>query len=300
MKIGEYVRHPALIARKLRWRMLYSLGQRDVTVDSYNGRLTFDSRDKLIGKYLYIHRAYELAYIERTLGILEHDGYLDPGARGTGTLLDVGANIGMICIALLLQGNFERAVAVEPSPRNLRLLHRNVVQNGLGERVLRLPYALSAADGELELELSEYNSGDNRIRHTSAGGAWGEDRREVVRVPVRTLDGALAEHGVDPAAVRLAWVDIQGHEGFFLDGARATLGAGVPVVSEFWPYGIERSGMTRAEYSRIVNELFTHFYHLRAGDAEKFPASRIDSLFDVYPSPRAMCEVIFVNDGAGR
>ena len=122
----------------------------------------------------------------------------------------------------------------------------------------------------------------------------------MVTVPVRTLDELLAEQGVNARDVRLAWVDIQGHEGFFLDGARATLagggGGGAPVVSEFWPYGILRSGMTRAEYGRIAGELFTHFYHLHDSAAEKLPIAMIDSLFDMYPAPKEMCEVIFVND----
>jgi FkbM family methyltransferase len=296
MKLGKYLRDPGRIARKLRWRMLYNGEPRDVTVASYNGLLTFDSRDKLIGKYLYVDRAYERRYIESTLGVLERDGYLAPDSKRDGVLLDIGANIGMICIALLGQRRFARAVAVEPSPRNLRLLEHNVEQNSLRERITIVPCALSSAEGELELELSEYNSGDNRIRHDASSGAWREERREVVRVPVRTLDGALAERGVAARDVRLAWVDIQGHEGYFLSGARATLAEGAPVVSEFWPYGILRSGMTRAEYCGIASELFTHFYHMSAAGAEKFPIRAIDPLFDRYSTPKEMCEVIYVND----
>ncbi len=296
MKLGKYLRDPGRIGRKLRWRRLYEGEPRDVTVDSYNGTLTFHSRDKLIGKYLYVDRAYERRYIESALGVLERDGYLPVGADD-GFLLDVGANIGMICIALLRQHRFARAVAVEPSPRNLRLLEHNVAQNGLVDRVTIVPCALSSESGEMELELSEYNSGDNRIRHDASSGAWREDRREVVRVPVRTLDEVLTEHGVKPRDVRLAWVDIQGHEGFFLRGARVTLAAGAPVVSEFWPYGILRSGMTRAEYVDTVRRLFTHFYHVHGGAADKLPIAKLDALFDLYAAPREMCEVIFVNEG---
>ena len=300
MKLGKYLRDPGRIARKLRWRKLYNGEPRDVTVESYNGILTFDSRDKLIGKYLYVDRAYERRYIESALGVLEREGYPVANGESEGVLLDVGANIGMICIALLEQRRFARAIAAEPSPRNLRLLEHNVAQNGLSDRITIVPCALSSANGELELELSEYNSGDNRIRHDASSGAWREDRREVVKVPVRTLDAVLAERGVDARDVRLAWVDIQGHEGFFLDGARATLAAGAPVVSEFWPYGILRSGMARARYGAIVGEIFTHFFHLRATGAEKLPIARIDALFDEYAAPKEMCEVIFVNDRARR
>jgi FkbM family methyltransferase len=295
MRFARYLRDPSLAVRKLQWYRLYSGPPRDVTVDSYNGRLTFDSRDKLIGKYLYVDRAYERRYIEDALGVLERDGYVRRDGRGT--VLDVGANIGMICIALLTHGWFGSAVAFEPAPRNLRLLERNAVQNGCADRIIRLPYALSARADELELELSEYNSGDNRIRHSRVEGAWQEDRREVVRVPVRTLDGALADARVDPGDVRLAWVDIQGHEGQFFQGARRLLACGaVPVVSEFWPYAILRSGMTQADYVRTVSELFTHFYHLTDDGVEKLPIARIDALFARYAAPKENTQVILVRD----
>jgi FkbM family methyltransferase len=294
MRFARYLRDPSLALRKVQWYRLYAGPRRDVTVDCYNGRLTFDSRDKLIGKYLYVDRAYERPYLETALRALERDGYLR--RDGSGTLLDVGANIGMICVALLRHGWFDRAVAFEPAPPNLRLLEMNVAQNGFDGRILRLPYALSSRDGELELELSDYNSGDNRIRHSAAGGAWREDRREVVRVPVRTLDGALRDTGIEPREIRLAWVDIQGHEGQFFHGARQTLACGAPVVSEFWPYAILRSGMTREAYVRIVSEMFTHFYHLTDAGTEKLPIARLDALFPRYAAPKENTQVILVRD----
>jgi FkbM family methyltransferase len=292
MGLAKYVRRPSLLAKKLRWLALYAGPRRDVTVDTYNGRLTFDSRDKLIGKYLFVNRAYERAYLEGALGVLARDGYL--ARDGQGTVLDVGANIGMISIALLRHGWFARAVAVEPSPQNLRLLAHNVAQNDLAERITRLPYALSSTDGERTLELSEYNSGDNRIRHRAAPGAWHEDRRRTVQVPVRTLDAALAEARVDARDVRLVWVDIQGHEGWFFQGAAATLAHRMPVVSELWPYGILRSGMTREDYVSTVARRFTHFYRLEPGGAVKRPIAEVDALFTSHAAPKAMCEVIFL------
>jgi FkbM family methyltransferase len=294
MRFARYLRDPSLAVRKLQWQRLYSGPRRDITVDSYNGCLTFDSRDKLIGKYLYVDRAYERQYLEQALGILERDGYLRRDGRGT--VLDVGANIGMICIALLKHGWFDRAVAFEPAPRNLQLLEHNAVQNGCANRIVRLPYALSACDGELELELSEYNSGDNRIRHSRTGGAWQEDHRDVVRVPVRTLDGALEAAHVNRDELRLAWVDIQGHEGQFFQGARATLARGIPVVSEFWPYAILRSGMSRGEYMRTVAELFTHFYHLTDAGVDKLPIAHLDAFFVRYAAPKENAQVILVRD----
>ncbi len=291
MRLTQYVAHPGLLLGKLRWQMLYAGPRRDVTVDTWNGRLTFDSRDKLIGKYLLVHRAYERRYIERALAVLERDGWL---ARG-GTLLDVGANIGMICIALLRHRWFDRAIAFEPAPNNLRLLEHNIAQNGLTDRVVRCPVALSSSEGEMELELSDYNSGDNRLRVHAAKGAWHEDRRATVHVPVRRLDDALAEQP-DHRDVRLIWLDIQGHEGRFFEGAENTLVRGIPVVSEFWPYGILRSGTTRQSYMNTVTRLFTHVYVLSGDAIGKQPVSAVDSLFDTCAAPKAMREVVFVRE----
>lgn len=293
MRLTQYVAHPGLLAGKLRWQLLYAGPRRDVTVDTWNGRLTFDSRDKLIGKYLYVQRAYERRYIEHALAALERDGWL---VRG-GTLLDVGANIGMICIALLRHGWFDRAIAFEPAPSNLRLLEHNVAQNGLTERIACRRMALSSAEGEMDLELSEYNSGDNRLRATAAAGAWHEDRRATVRVPVRRLDDALDR--AEQSDVRLIWLDIQGHEGKFFEGASSTLARGVPVVSEFWPYGILRSGTTRDSYMATVARLFTHVYVLSGDAVERQPVSAVDALFDTCAAPKAMREVVFVREPRG-
>jgi FkbM family methyltransferase len=241
---------------------------------------------------LYVQHAYERRYIERAMALLERDGRL---ARG-GTVLDVGANLGMICIALLRHGFFQRAVAFEPAPGNVRLLEQNVAQNGLGDRIVRLPVALSSATGEMELELSEYNSGDHRLRQRAEPGAWQEDRRATVRVPVRPLDDVLFERPELGEDVRLIWLDIQGHEGRFFEGARQAVLRGTPVVSEFWPYGILRSGTSRSAYVRLVQELFTHAYELGAGAPVKHPASAIDGMFDRYAAPKAMRELVFVRE----
>src|SRR6266702_4494260 len=108
------------ITRRLYWWLTYLGPRRDITVDTFNGLLTVDSKDWLIGKYLYVNRSYEAREMQRTITLLQQEGYL--GATGGGVLLDVGANIGMTCIALLKHGYFQRAIAFEPAPTSYRLL----------------------------------------------------------------------------------------------------------------------------------------------------------------------------------
>ncbi len=285
------------LSRRLRWLLIYSGPRRDVTVRTSNALLTFDSKDWLIGKCLYVKRSYEAEETHRVTTLLKKEGYLPEAGGGRALVLDVGANIGMICIALLKDRYFERALAFEPAPDSYRLLAHNVKQNGLDERILHFPYALSSLEGEVEMELSTDNSGDHRVRHCKTAGFFREERRRTLKAQATTLDRFLAERpALNRDAVALVWLDIQGHEGRFFQGAAGLLGRGVPVVSEFWPYAIERSGMSRADYLGIASNLFTHFYLPQGGGFEKFPIAGLGHLFNAYSAPRQMCQMVLVRD----
>jgi FkbM family methyltransferase len=284
----------AEIWRRLRWWLVYIGPRRDVTVDTLNGRLTLDSKDWLIGKYLYVRGNHDWGGIQGAVELLRKEGYLD--LERDETVLNVGANIGMTCIGLLKAGYFERAIAFEPAPNTYRLLVHNISQNGLQDRIQHFPFALSSVEGELDLELNHDNSGDNRIRQTNSSGAFREERRQTVKVPVKTLDHLLESSSLKDQKVDLVWVDIQGHEGHFFQGAHHFLSQGIPVVSEFWPYGIGRSGVSSSEFCRVASELFSHFYGPADGRVQKLPISELKGLFDAYSAPRATCDLIFVNE----
>src|SRR6185369_137257 len=147
---------------------------------------------------------------------------------------------------MLKQRYFRRAIAIEPSADTFALLQRNILQNGLTGSIDAHCCAVSDTPGEMFLELSENNTGDHRLRTAAAlPGRLGEEHRQTVRVSVQRLDDLLADP-VQRARIGLIWVDIQGHEGQFFDGAREILASGAPVVSEFWPYGIRRAGFDAA------------------------------------------------------
>jgi FkbM family methyltransferase len=282
--------------RRIRWKLIYYGPRREITLDVFNGLLTFDSKDWVIGRQLYVNRTYEPALIQRIPELLRQEGYLPERPRGT--LVDVGANIGMTCIAMLKHGYFEKAIAFEPAPNSYRLLVHNINQNGLGGRILHYPFALSSAEGELELELSHNNSGDHRLRHSQATGNLREEKRPVLKVLVKTLDQVLADHpNLNGEDVALVWADIQGHEGQFLKGAARLLGRGIPAVCEFWPYAIGRSGVSPPDFCGIVSSLFTHFYVLHEEQLEgKQPIAGLEALFDAYTGPEGWCNLVLVRD----
>ena len=293
--------HPLLFRarrayRKLRWTMLRGgpgRTPRILTVSTANGTLSFSNMDLHNARALYVQRAWESDLLEATSRVLREE--VAPTRPGANLLVEAGANIGMICIAMLKHGDFREAVAIEPDPLNFELLERNIRQNGLADRIHPVPCALSASSGEAELERSESNFGDHRVRVQSDRKAlMGEDGRATLRVPMRSLDDVLEAEGIEPGRIGLVWVDVQGYEGHLFRGARRTLAGGSPVLSEFWPYGIQRSGIDRDSYAELLRSLFQRLAVFDAAGRQFVPhdLSRIEELFDRTSGPEQYLELL--------
>ncbi len=296
--IGQRIRRAY---RKMRWEMVRGgpgRTPRILTVPTANGLLSFSNMDLHNARALYVQRAWELDLITRSVDYLRREGHV--GRSGADILLDVGANIGMICIAMLKRDYFREAIAIEPNPQNFALLTWNIEQNGFQDRIRAFPYAMSDASGEVEMEISEENFGDHRVRaeRTLGPALMKEEGRHTARVSARTLDDLLAvEAAVDPGRIGLIWADIQGFEGHFFRGARQTLSHGAPVLSEFWPYGIRRAGLDRDRYAAIVRSLFARIVIVDAasGRFEVRDTGAVADLFDANSEPHQQLEIIFLS-----
>jgi FkbM family methyltransferase len=159
-------------------------------------------------------------------------------------VLEIGANIGTETVSLLMRHGVKRVVAIEPDAENVRFLRANLALNGVQDRVAIYEMALSDADGTVVLERSRDNWGDHRVR---VGGAFGPDLhyeglRTTTEVTARRLDSLVDVGEVDLDEIDLVWMDAQGHEGHILSGAERLLAARVPIVTEYWPYGLARVG----------------------------------------------------------
>lgn len=158
--------------------------------------------------------------------------------REGGTYIDVGANIGLTTIPIA--GNpLVACHACEPSPANLTQLRRNLALNDCSTVTVH-PVAVCAEDGDLTLELSAGDSGDNRIRtNGNSNGALRESSRQTVTVPGRRLDALIPQPIRRPLVVKM---DVQGAEPFVVAGGRCVLAHADLVSLEFWPYGLQRLG----------------------------------------------------------
>jgi FkbM family methyltransferase len=155
-----------------------------------------------------------------------------------GIYIDVGANIGLTTIPIA-RNTSVRCLAFEPEPNNFGNLQRNVANNCPGANVTLFQCALFDRNTSLDLELSEGNLGDHRLKlNHDLNGSLGEHRRSSISIRAERLDDLVSEWQGDLAAK----IDAQGAEPFIVSGGAKVLARAGLLILEFWPYGINRLG----------------------------------------------------------
>lgn len=159
--------------------------------------------------------------------------------------VDIGANIGTHTVYALKKCNVNSAVCFEPDKKNAKLLRANIFLNGFGHEVDLFEIALTNQSGSVEMELSNVNYGDHRIKASSGSSvSFGEEyERKFLFVPAISLNDLVKESNINWSNA-LVWMDTQGHEGNIFDGGREFMKSSLApkyIVSEFWPYGLERA-----------------------------------------------------------
>lgn len=103
---------------------------------------------------------------------LTEDEYRTKGLNLYGTALDIGAYLGGVTIALLVDNPALRVTAVEPLPENVNLIYRNLLQNGVADRCTVIAGAVGI--GEVTIRF-RYTGSENDRHHAFVGNAYGSD-----------------------------------------------------------------------------------------------------------------------------
>jgi FkbM family methyltransferase len=225
-----------------------------LAINNFNEKYIVNSNDKVIGRSLYVNGSFEFDIFLHTLEILKNK-------IKTETLVDIGANIGSICIPAVKRGIFKNCLAIEPEPYNFDLLTKNIFINGCSNKIQTFNIALSQFDNEkIKLELSENNYGDHRIRSNSTEkNYYNEDKRKIIDIEIKKLDTVVQDS--DPKET-LFWMDVQGYEGFVLEGGVNILSKKPPLVIEFWPYGLDRFNSYNLLKKNLNKLNYTNCYNL--------------------------------------
>lgn len=140
------------------------------------------------------------------------DGYgaITRYAEKPGTILDLGANTGLVARWLRHRYPAARLICVEPEHENLALLVRNV-------------------DGTAEVIGACIGARERRVALTSSTGAWGYRMTgEPGETPVVTMDRLIAEHDLD--RIDVLKCDIEGAEAELFEDAPWMNRVGMAVV----------------------------------------------------------------------
>jgi FkbM family methyltransferase len=182
------------------------------------------------GMLFYVRpRTYDiLNFVARPDGIIAHvEGIAR--SRPDGVFVDVGANMGVLTIALARSvGPNGRVVSIEPAPDNFKNLEANVRLNKC-TNVVQLNFACSSSDyaGALLAPLDRRSTG-----LYSLGGSIYELSQDSVAAQVRRLDGLLRSLNVK--RIDLLKIDVEGAETEVLIGAGDYLSDCGEVIFEAW------------------------------------------------------------------
>jgi FkbM family methyltransferase len=157
-------------------------------------------------------------------------------SRAGGTILDVGANIGLYTVACAhAAGDRGRLIALEPGPRTFRKLTETCALLEL-TNVTLLQLAAGRASGTALL----VSDRSKRDVHQHLVDARPHDPEGDVQVESRRLDDVC---GPDADAVTLMKIDVEGHELEVLAGAERILTNGsVQVIVEFSAAALAAAG----------------------------------------------------------
>ena len=208
-----------------------------LTVDCGDHVMSVSPSD-YIGRKVFRKGHFERDHVDRLLAVLRERGL----QRCGDVLLELGGNIGTQTVYFALSGAYRKIIAVEPDPRNVKLLARNIAENNLADCITLVTCAAGDRDGHVDFHQHAANHGKGSV--LGAGGG-----KLKISVPVKPVTQILSEADIDAAQVGLIWMDIEGYEPVACRSMTPLMARRVPLYMEFTPafYGPEQAAEFRRQ-----------------------------------------------------
>jgi FkbM family methyltransferase len=186
------------------------------------------------------------------------------------TLLDIGANIGLLTLNVLAETPAARIFACEPSPTSVATLAKTLAANRLEDRVTLVREAFSRENGVAEFTVHEAwtSSADGFLHTRRMSGA------RSVEVPTQTVDDWWTAAG--RPAIDVVKMDTEGSELWILEGAARFLSECAPTVFlEICPLNLHVYPHTAHD---VLAWFMAHGYDLHALDGRRATHETFDTL----------------------
>jgi len=184
-----------------------------------------------------------------------HWGIYDPllkYVRDGGTIVDIGANIGIFTIRAARQFPKSKVISYEPLQENFRLLKENIDFNNLRERVVPINLAVAGGKGEVDFFIHNQDSGGGSIyRH-------GDDETiKLVKVKTVSLVDVFESNGITECDFMK--MDCEGSEEEILYNAPSDIIRKIRNLTIEWHDDLSKLGFKKFERFLINNGYQVNF-----------------------------------------
>jgi len=232
--------------------------------------------------YLFIFSLYIVSTLKRNRKEGDFLHFLSL-LNGNSTVLDIGANIGVMSIYLARKFPDSDVFSFEPVPDNLHALHRLIRFFKL-KNITVFETALGNFEGTAEIVLPEQNHVKfHGLSHIKDIAGTEKDTGLRYQVPMHMLDKMVEMQSLVKPLAGIK-IDVENYEFFVLEGAKNLLEKYKPIIyAELW------DNKNRENCMGLLTEIGYQIFVLENGVLVKFEASKHHTqnfFFQISPEPK--------------
>jgi hypothetical protein len=233
--------------------------------------------DRFISRSTFVNGAYDYYLVEKSLRYLKKSFIKE-------TFIDIGANIGTVCIPTIFNNLFKNSLAIEPITEIFRTLKVNVLMNNLENKIQCLNYCIFSKNNiPISFKKNINNFGDTRFGYKSKYNNLFPSKN------VKCLDYFLKTVNPNRSLIK---IDVQGAETDVLLGAKNFLSYSPPIILEFEPYYM---GDKNYEIIyKIIVKNYRNYYNLNENNNNKYNLNELEELFLKLKSKKGGTNILFV------
>jgi FkbM family methyltransferase len=279
--------------KSLKWDIYNKLGG-TLTVSTEWFKIKLSAKDEALSKEIYFTGEYSFGEIDKAINYLKQAQLFT-----SGTLLDIGANIGHVTLYCLARNYASKAICFEPDDFNFSLLTDNLELNNLNSKTTTVKLALGSKSGKEKIILSKNNYGDHRIFTNNEVESEDKynagDVRAVADIEIVTLDEYIQKNKLN-GQISAVSLDVQGFEYEILKGGRTFFKTGVPLMMEVDPYLLEKKNCTADMLYVELSASYSHFLDLHHTPEKLHPISEFTSVYNaIKSSNKDYTDMMFFN-----